>query len=1252
MPLPLQSRLELIGDGAGNFLYSFADTEYKNLRGLITDPPEIIQELPETLTGVQPKQTIRVRINPLSVQDGWKKSVLGKHPGRNRTDPTLAEITMGWDIRGKSARYSLFDLDANTTVLSLDGVIAEYDLADGEITIENLDFAALAEEVPRVRLIDLFPTLDTGQNSGDDPRVIVPFGLMRQVPLTLVHTNNVDVWDYGAIRIPPAGVNLSIATAYRDKAQIPPVEYQLVKNRGVYVLRFFYQQIDNSGNFKQITVDILSDEFANQADAALFLFSDPTYGLGLSCNTTSFSTSSSRLQSIPYVVSHGIGPDPVKAETVVRDLAIRGTTYGLNANGLVFWDVDDPSLHPTATHTTDYTSEPTVLGYGDGVWNNITSLGSIPVPRLENDVKAYELQGGYTFGFGTESYLLLARATKDRATPGTVHKEVNKFIGDEVTLRREAGYRLARLRAERHQVTCEIENEMREITKGAQVVVRIPSRGINSPYIPPLPFICSRLEGSRRDWSLKLVGYDEGQFSANAQIYLTSPGALTITDHRWTLPPTPTNFSVVTGTLEAGDKTLFANVTLQCDAPTENFEFLVFEAYLIDSDIPVAQIVKRVGLNQLAVKVQMRFPVGTGTEHTYFLQVFARNTQNQPDFQDGLSATISPYVPGTDTTPPATPVLTNLLAINQRLVTLQWNKVPGTNEYQILRETKPNLVENASFETPGFDGWTPTGTPQGGEFLDQTISAAHSGVYGGRIGSTGTQLGVRQDVTVTNGLTYTIGVWYQVVGYSAGSFKVFLDPGSGVFSTLLTVAADTSGPHVFFSSTFTAVGSTARLWLRVETGAILTARVDDVVFVEGTPAPVFLGEVQALKYNDTANFVFGDTVWYQTIAVDRSENPSVSPSNLLGVPVIRIPIEDLPQDAPLPLSNFSVINSAIYYSSELTPLAYFRVSWTNPFDTKRAWININYRRTGNEISYRLGHQAAAGDTSARIDDLLLGLPYDLQLIPYSANGVPGPAITLLAQVTAGDTSTPAKVTGLTITNQPPRGFVLRWNDMKGGNPGFRHYRVDDAADSGFTVDLKTRFVEANEFVLGGLIPPNTRWARVRQENWTAGVVGAYSNSVSATAPRTEANDVGDETIGTTKLVGTVVFDPGVVGADAILVKNSGKIRIQVVATTPGRVVFENSSSVEKMEISGLIGDELRIQPIVSGNASLALATFLDIAIAASGGISLNAGGNLVLNGDLLIDSIEPLDTGAAASERIPVRQFGASPQRYIRLFTA
>ena len=1092
----LQSQLDLL-----DHLYSWCDfeTPFSTHKDRLEEPVQITLALPEIFEGIVRANQAQCRVKEFSTQPNG--GGVDYQPSPQNSEVTLADLVAGQDIHERAARVRLFDHNTGRAYLTLHGVISDADAGSGTITVQSINQAALVQDLPRRRLIDLFPGVDLSTSSTNDPRVIKCFSEMRQVRLTKV-SSSPGAYSYGAICVPA-----TIATVYRGRRVAPTGEYRVTQVPGQLLLVVFSKApVDTAGRELEIHVDITCTAFATPADCGRWVLEDAADGLNQNCNSASFNVAATEYAAAGYAAGGGIGPEPTQGETILNQLALRGAVIGLNSAGAWTWTVDAPSLHIP----TEYQGRAFGLGRGDGHWENIERVTSYRRARTEERVRRYTMQGLWSGGFGDGSYLLSATATRAGRQGIDLPSVTNPFIGDLTTLRKECGYRLVRLNAAEQQCTLEVINEARVIEINRTVPVTVPAKRMSTTN-PLLPWYCTRITGARDDWTLELQGYDSTQYNAQAGGFTSAPAANVLTDFTYTTPDAPTNFAVVSSSsVESGDKIRTVFVTIEADAPAANVNQLVFQLFRAGSIVPLRQSFVAVTAGQTNVRVEFSVQPGTGTNHTYDLQCYAANRANHPEFQDGPPAVITNWIPGTDTTDPTAPVLTQVRGFNQRSALIDWTPPADTdvNEYGIFRQTLPNLVTNPGFELLGLNGWSTNGSPGAGESWDQS-SPAHSGTYGATIVSAATgltTLSISQNITVSDGASYTVGGWIHISEHATGAARILVDTGDGTLVEVIALSG-VSASYQFGHVTFTATGTTAIIYCQnVGTLDNLTSHFDDIVLVEGTPAPTTrIAQVSTDRFSDSDAFSTASSYWYAITAYDRSENQSPK-SNLMALVPVRIPNEDLPTAAPLALSGLALSSSGTYLSSEGTTLARANLSWTNPVDSKRAYIEVSYRNSANAVSYLIADQVTG--TTARIDDLTPGQGYDYRVRGVSHTGVFGSAATLNDQTAPGDTTLPGTVTGVSAAAGTGKSINVKWSAI--GDSDLAEYIIYRGTSSNPTTEYtRRRSTSLNDV---GVAYDTTYHYRIKARDRSGNISASYSSNTSVLVKKILEDDIPDREI--------------------------------------------------------------------------------------------------------------------------------------------
>lgn len=298
-----------------------------------------------------------------------------------------------------------------------------------------------------------------------------------------------------------------------------------------------------------------------------------------------------------------------------------------------------------------------------------------------------------------------------------------------------------------------------------------------------------------------------------------------------------------------------------------------------------------------------------------------------------------------------------------------------------------------------------------------------------------------------------------------------------------------------------------------------------------------------------------------------------------------------------------------------------------------------------------------------------GLSYDVEFYAYNGANNSGfryslPAL-ITGRVAAGDTTNPATVTGVLLAAAPPGGIRVRWTAL--ADLTLKNYEVQSATDSGFSQNIVTRVSLSTETTITGLTPGTPYWVRVRGKDFSGNPTtdtgwSTGSTPASLAAPRTGTDDVGDGTITNAKIndlnatkitTGILTVNPSSGGATAIFVDNAGKIRLKSLAASPSRIMFEDTTQTELVEISGGTAD-FWIRPITDGtiNASIGIGArkFLSVGLGGST-VSLAGSTSIKLFGQLRTDQITASAPGGTLNKYLEIFDINGTSQGRIAIYS-
>ena len=194
----------------------------------LTEPLTLSKELADITFGILPQRSATARLSDINtalyaggdqygVNPDGTDSGYGDWPYGGVGVPTIAEIIAAEDLRGKRARARVRDVDAAVDIFTIEGTIqsARLGALDAEIEITSGDLEAFDEQVPKRRILDVYPNASLVNIRDPQAPIFVPFGVARKVSLSLVRSVDGVSYDYGVFRKPATG-SLVLNTIYRD----------------------------------------------------------------------------------------------------------------------------------------------------------------------------------------------------------------------------------------------------------------------------------------------------------------------------------------------------------------------------------------------------------------------------------------------------------------------------------------------------------------------------------------------------------------------------------------------------------------------------------------------------------------------------------------------------------------------------------------------------------------------------------------------------------------------------------------------------------------------------------------------------------------------------------------------------------------------------------------------------------------------------------------------------------------------------
>lgn len=655
-------------------------------------PIELTKVAPDVFSGVVASSTARARIANATGKGtsgyGFGSTVEGAEsgagvdpPGGAAQHPVLAHFQAVEEIRGKPARVRIRDLDTSTDIFTLYGTVQDLSMtvAEARLTISSTDSEAMQELLPKVRVLDIYPNADFRNTNETDTPVVVVFGAMKKVTLSLCQSA-ANQYDYGAFRKPATG-SLVVNAVYRNGRVVPSALYSLVESPvGLYVIRFTTPQTDTNGTAFDIKADVTATEFIWSADAVKFLLSDATYGLARTVNAASFAAAVTDYGTLNMVIVDGLRTrEP--AGDLLAQLLLHGATLDKNVSNEYTITVDMAALHSSATMK---------LGADDRQWNNVLlDSVEVPLPSLDSQVKQLVINGLFDPGFqGSGTYLM--KATRADATRRGIVKEVqNRFLGDVTSLDRQTDYQYKRLKYRDKAVTGDAHLEASALNLNQLVSFSCPDLAIDETYeITEIGFRGSKaIDGNiTATVPFALGGYHSLIFTYEPGAVAGAPNATYQTDYSLTPPDAVTGFALNGSAiiLTAGDGKKKTLQPVKANAPSVNVSHLWFRAVPAGAvEAPYTQIKVTPGQANVPCTLEMQPGI------VYVLECYAFNGANNIDAQLSLVSQITSHTAAGDTTLPADVTGVSATAGTGKAINVAWTRVVDTSlkEYIIYRGT-------------------------------------------------------------------------------------------------------------------------------------------------------------------------------------------------------------------------------------------------------------------------------------------------------------------------------------------------------------------------------------------------------------------------------------------------------------------------------------------------------------------------------------------------------------------------------------
>jgi hypothetical protein len=349
-----------------------------------------------------------------------------------------------------------------------------------------------------------------------------------------------------------------------------------------------------------------------------------------------------------------------------------------------------------------------------------------------------------------------------------------------------------------------------------------------------------------------------------------------------------------------------------------------------------------------------------------------------------------------------------------------------------------------------------------------------------------------------------IGTSYDVRIYGLSYFQI----ATSYLTASVTVAKDTTAPATPTSLTASVgTGKAVSLDWADNTEADLSEYGIYRNTTGVTPASAAadkIAEVRASRFVDT-EVAIGTTYYYWVNAYDLVENVSGFSNRATAVPTY-VGGGSVDPTAPATPNAPTLVSTTVYLASDGT--AYGRASITAPpLTTGAAAIDIIYRKQ-NSADFILGNQIASSVSYlVSIDDLSLGVTYEVAARAISSFGVASSNSSLLVVASPTAAPAPAALTNLTLISgstgkQGPvvvsgaefYTAIAEWDKAPEKDVAYYQWvltTVDTDAAANAIISGGGGFETAEEFARMAVGTPSVQYFRVRAVN-TSGAAGAWT----------------------------------------------------------------------------------------------------------------------------------------------------------------
>ena len=464
------------------------------------------------------------------------------------------------DLRGDLLEMDRFDRADGESLPEMTGLVVEQRVwsEKASLRVATQDLDAYQTLIPK-RLITAAVFPKAHATTGLNLPIAILFGTVDRLELPFVNDDTVsNYYDYLVGEGTP-----TVNAVYRDTvgdtiALVPGAEYAVNNSAfpGFRVLRFTKRQVNFGGGLHRIYADLTGLTIErNFVRAIQAVWSNATWGLGLSVNTASFDAGAAKLDTIGNLFCDGVIREQRPALDYLNQLyMVRGMRVKKNSAGERIISVDTSPQQVKAT-----------FGHGPGQpWRNVRTFDGVSNTPVSEAVKTLVLD--YRLNLRTKTYLL--SASRAVLALGQEKRIQHDFIRDRVTGDKTCDYLGKTLYYGDRKIGFVAGQEARAILEGDLVQYLAPSVGLTTATVFRTLKVRRRIE----DVHLDAQGWDPAIYVYQAGTLPAEPISDIGTDWSNTTPGAITSLSILSsGVEQATDGTWSAYVVLQYTVPDESW---------------------------------------------------------------------------------------------------------------------------------------------------------------------------------------------------------------------------------------------------------------------------------------------------------------------------------------------------------------------------------------------------------------------------------------------------------------------------------------------------------------------------------------------------------------------------------------------------------------------------------------------------------------------------------------------------------